>query len=216
MESDLVLLDAASPLFTYDPRLRRHRYKSNGRMVSLKDVEAQTRKLIDFKTAELQTLGRFMLDGKIDLPSWQKATAETLKTIHLQVLLIERGGIHNTTVEDNLAVGRNLKSEYAHLRKFADQIYRGEVTKNQFFARLKKYVDNAQVVKQIVKRQQAVMEDLKAWAKRSLGPNDKHCPDCPAYEGIWPANQVVMPGERCVCGGDCKCSVEFLDADPRL
>lgn len=210
-------LDAASPLFTYDRRLGRHRYRSNGRMVSLKEVEAQTQKLIDFSTAELQTLGRFMLEGKISLPDWQRATAETLKTIHLQVLLIERGGIHNTTVEDNLAVGRNLKSEYAYLKRFAEQIHRGEVTKKQFFARLKKYVANAQVVKQIVKRQRAVMDELKLWARRSLGPNDNHCPDCVNYQGVWPANQVVMPGERCLCGQDCKCpEVEFFDEDPRV
>ena len=208
--------DATSPLFTYDPRLGRHRYKSNGRMVSLKEVKAQTQRVVNFKVAELQTLGRYLVEQKITLSAWELATAETLKMLHLQTLLLEKGGLQNITADDNLAVSRNLKSEYSYLKEFAQQIYRGEVTPNQFYSRLKKYVQNTQVVTEIVKRQKAVFEGLMKWAQRTPGSNAKHCPDCPGYAGVFPANQVIMRGEQCVCGDKCNCGVEFFAEDPRL
>lgn len=214
LEDDSIsILDAISPLYTYDPRTGRHRNKSTGRLVSLKEIEKELNKLIEQKKKDLFAVSRYLMEGSITLDNWERTVAETIKTIQLQYLILEKGGINNVTPEDTLAIGRNLKNEYSYLNKFAKQLKAGQVTEKQMFARIKKYVDNTAVAKAIAQRQKKV-ELGDDWALRKLGANENHCPACPNYAGIFPARLVVMPGERCPCGKECKCSVEFFKGYP--
>lgn len=211
----LIRLDGRE--FTYDKRLNRFRYKDSGRLAPQSAVEALTRKRIDTIKQDLGTLNDLLVQRKLSLESWQQATAQTLKELHIENLLLGKGGLGNTTNLDYLAVGRQLKEEYRYLRGVADDLTQGKMTEAQFKARMDLYANKSRVSFEAGKQQARIESGLKSM-RRHRGKTERSCADCVAYaaQGWQLIGSLPLPTVACKCGPNCDCWVEYSELSPDI
>ncbi|ALF52255.1 hypothetical protein ACX27_04325 [Nostoc piscinale CENA21] len=211
----LLSLDAATdnPNFKWEPQTRRYRNKLTGRFISKEAVYTLTSSRIELAKTDLNTLGQLLLDGKINLKSWQQQTAETLKILHTQQYLLGVGGQKAIQKNDYLEIGRELKNQYGYLRNFAIDLTQGTMTEAQFKSRVSMYADAAKVSYFQGEKVAATRAGF-SHARRILGVAE-HCSDCPAISslGVVPISELILPTQRCSCRIRCKCRIEYLE-DP--
>jgi hypothetical protein len=201
--------------FTYNKRLNRYRYLDSGRLLSQSAVESLTRKRIDTIKGDLGTLNDLLVQRKLSLESWQQATAQTLKELHVENLLLGKGGLGNTTNLDYLTVGRQLKEEYQYLRGVADDLTQGKMTEAQFRARMNLYANKGRVSFEAGKQQARIESGLKSMRRRQ-GATHRSCADCIKYaaQGWQPIGSLPLPTVACECGPNCNCWVEYSELRP--
>lgn len=195
--------------WTYDPRTGRYRAR-NGRFLSRESVL----KIIDTRIASLEgqvmELGNQLIEGSIDLPTWQKQFAQLIKLLNIQAFILGAGGIDRLNNADYLKVARILKAEYKYLSQFAKDIAAGNVTQGQFLARMQLYVRKTRG-----SYWAGMNESMKAqgykFMQRFLAPDAEHCPECPEYaaKGKVRIGKIPLPTERCTCKANCRCSVVY-------
>jgi hypothetical protein len=151
-----------------------------------------------------------LIDGKINLRTWQSTTAETLKTLHVQEYLLGVGGQGAIKKEDYLEIGRELKVQYQYLRNFAVELTQGKMTPAEALNRASMYGDAAKVSYFRGERTAAKNAGL-TYGMRILGIAE-HCTSCPAIaaRGIVPIDELVMPTKECECMYRCKCRIKYL------
>lgn len=195
----------------YDPRLGRFKDLSTGKMVS----RANILKLVDEEAARLATRmqghARLLAQSKIDLPEWQRRSAEDLKLSSIRSTLLGSGGKTRTTSAQYGATGRLLREQYQFLDGFARDLADGKLSKAQAIARAASYGPSTKTAfhaaEKIAKRRENFIEAI-----RDLDPAAKHCSSCLRYStnGLWiPIEQVIMPGVNCECFHYCRCRVRF-------
>ncbi|MEW5859795.1 MAG: hypothetical protein AB1861_20820 [Cyanobacteriota bacterium] len=209
----MLTFDAATdnPAFNWEKNSNRYRNKETGRFISKEAVYTLTQKRIEYVKGDLGSVGQLLLDGKINLKTWQQQTAETLKILHTQQYLLGVGGQKALKKSDYLEIGRELKNQYQYLRKFAVDLTQGKMSPAQFNARLSMYGDAAKVS---FFRGEKVAAGRAGFThgRRSLTSGHIHCSDCPVYaaRGIVPIDEVVMPSVACQCRTNCKCRVTYF------
>lgn len=216
--------DFKNPDYTYNPETRKYT-SSSGKEITQSEVQSLILKRIEAIALELQDIGRSLVNGDIDLGSWQRQTAEKLKILHAQQFLLGVGGLLNIEFDDYLVLARKVKEQYKYLREFAIAVKKGEVSPTKILYRLGLYPKAAKGTYYLGYRQSA-KRNQKAYGFRKLG-DAEHCPDCIKYEamGILPIDDLILPTEKCQCAINCKCSIIYLslaemlaiqnkDADP--
>jgi hypothetical protein len=194
----------------YDPISGRYR-GSNGRFLSQSAVEA----LVDGRINKLGTLLRrltSMLDsGDITLDQWQRSVREALKLAHTQAAIIGNGGRDTMQASDWGRVGQRLRAEYRYLENFARDLLAGSISAPMALARIGMY---AQAVRGSYWEGATIRQEKQGYSlmRRILDPQAKHCDDCLRYatRGAVPIGSLPMPGQRCACMSNCKCSVKYM------
>jgi hypothetical protein len=194
----------------YDPISGRYR-GSNGRFLSQSAVEA----LVDGRINKLGTLLRrltSMLDsGDITLDQWQRSVRETLKLTHTQAAIIGNGGRDTMQASDWGRIGQRLRAEYRYLESFARDLLAGSISAPMALARVGMY---AQAVRGSYWEGTTIRQEKQGYSlmRRILDPQAKHCDDCLRYaaRGAVPIGGLPMPGQRCACMSNCKCSVKYM------
>jgi hypothetical protein len=195
--------------WSYDPRTGRYRGR-NGRFLS----RASVLRIIDTRIASLEAdvmnLGNQLIDGAIDLPTWQRRFAELIKLLNIQAFVLGAGGIDRLNNADYLKVARLLKSEYKYLAQFAKDIAAGQVTQGQLLARMQLYVRKTRGA-YWAGMNEAMRKQGYRFMQRFLAPDAEHCPECPTYaaKGKVRIGELPLPTEKCTCKANCRCSVEF-------
>lgn len=209
----LIRLDARE--FVYDRRANRYRYADSGRFLSEQAVKSLTRGRIKSIKSDLGTLGDLLVQRKISLATWEEATARTLKELYIENLLLGRGGLKNTFAADYTAVGRLLRQEYRYLQGVSADLRQGTMTAAQFRARMNLYANKSRAAFELG-RQRAFGN--RGEMRRLLGLTSRHCSDCLFYasRGWQPVGDLPLPTERCQCGPNCDCRVEYRDLSDRL
>jgi hypothetical protein len=209
----MLTFDAATdnPAFKWEKTSNRYRNKETGRFISKEAVYTLTQKRVEYVKGDLGSVGQLLLDGKINLKTWQQQTAETLKILHTQQYLLGVGGQKSLQKSDYLEIGRELKNQYQYLRNFAVDLTQGKMSPAQFSARLSMYADAAKVSFFRGEKVAAGRAGF-AFGRRSLTSGHIHCSDCPVYaaRGIVPIDEVVMPLVACQCTTNCKCRVFYF------
>lgn len=213
-------LDAVnSPFWGWNPKTGRYFDKSTGRFLSQRAVELLQKRHINLIVQDISTIGDLLLKGQINLQTFQEATAKSMKTLHLHQMLLARGGVKHATPEDYLAVGREVRNQYAYLRQFAIDLQRGysigekgnrvPMTEARFRARLQMYAKAGRVSYEIGLQQQAKSQG-KYYMRRFLGIAH-HCSSCPRYAamGVQLVGILPLPTHRCECRANCKCYVRY-------
>jgi hypothetical protein len=211
MLSDLLPIRLDSSDFAWDVKSQRYRYRDSGRFVPREAMLNLQRGYVETVKKDLQTVGKLLADGKINLHTWQEATAKTVKSLHVNQAILGRGGVDRMTSADYLKVGRELRSQYQYLRQFAVDLTQGKLTRAQFEARLNLYANSSNLSHAASEQQNSIEAGFK-YMRRKLHASES-CPDCIEYaaRGIVEIGSLPLPKQNCQCGANCRCSVEYLE-----
>ena len=203
----IVRFDESS--WRYDPISGRYR-GANGRFLSAKAVEALVDGRINKLGAELRRFTRMLADGSITLGKWQSMVREAIKTAHIQAAVIGYGGIDKMGSVEYGRIGQRLRAEYAYLQGFASDLLGARVSVAMADRRIQLY---AQSVRSSYWEGTAIRSEKQGYSmmRRILDAQAKHCESCLSYaaRGVVPIGSLPLPGQRCECRSNCKCSVKY-------
>jgi hypothetical protein len=201
-------LDQSS--WRYDPVSGRYR-GSDGRFLSQSAVEALVDGRINKLGALLRRLTNMLSSGDIALVQWQESVREALKLAHVQAAIIGNGGRDTMQASDWGRIGQRLRAEYRYLEGFARDLLAGSISTPMALARIGMY---AQAVRGSYWEGTTIRQEKQGYSlmRRILDPQAKHCDDCLRYagRGAVPIGSLPMPGQRCACMSNCKCSVKYM------
>lgn len=194
----------------YDPISGRYR-GANGRFLSARTVEALVDGRINRLGAELRRFTRMLSDGDITLDQWQGSVREALKLVHVQAAIIGNGGRETMGASDWGRIGQRLRVEYAYLQGFANDLLGGRVSVAQSLARIGLY---AQSIRGSFWEGTAIRSEKQGYTlmQRILDSQAQHCQNCLDYaaRGVVPIGSLPLPGQRCECRANCRCSVKYF------
>ncbi len=194
----------------YDPISGRYR-GTNGRFLSARAAEALVDGRINKLGAELRRFTRMLSAGDITLDQWQGSVREALKLVHVQAAIIGNGGRETMVATDWGRIGQRLRVEYAYLQNFANDLLGGRVSVAQSLARIGLY---AQAIRGSFWEGASIRQEKQGYSlmRRILDSQAKHCQSCINYaaRGIVPIGSVPLPGQRCECRANCRCSVKYF------
>jgi hypothetical protein len=204
----IVRFDQSS--WRYDPISGRYR-GANGRFLSQRAVEALVDGRINKLGRELRRYTDMLAEGNITLDQWQESVREALKLVHVQAAIIGNGGRETMGASDWGRIGQRLRVEYAYLQGFANDLLGGRVSVAQSLARIGLY---AQSVRGSFWEGASIRQEKQGYSlmRRILDSQAKHCQDCINYaaRGMVPIGSVPLPGQRCACRANCRCSVKYF------
>lgn len=204
----IVRLDQSS--WSYDPRTNRYR-SANGRFLSQRAVEALVDGRIDKLGRELRRYTDMLAAGDITLEQWQQSVREAIKLVHVQAAIIGNGGKDSMGSAEWGRIGQRLRVEYAYLQGFARDLLDGRVSAAMAARRIQLY---AQSVRGTYWEGTSIRQEKQGYSlmRRILDPQAKHCQDCLDYaaRGVVPLGSVPLPGQRCACRANCRCSVKYF------
>jgi hypothetical protein len=141
------LMDAPQsghPLFTFDARLQKYRYRDSGKFVPKAAFEKLTHDHILRKKSELRKIGdRFTEKG--GFVAFQKDGWKTVKTTFAQQYILGRGGVGKMADSDYATLKKELRYQSKMWRGFAVDIKAGNVSPAQRQMRLGMYGEASKV-----------------------------------------------------------------------
>ncbi|MGL5795664.1 MAG: hypothetical protein ACRC06_14945 [Waterburya sp.] len=205
------LVGSTAQTITYNRSSGRYRDGQTGKFVS----RATVLRLVDKEALQLEVRmkghARLLVQGKIDIPEFQKRAAEDLKLSAIRSTILGSGGRSQVTNQAYGSTGRLLREQYNYLDGFARDLADGKLSKAQAIARAGLYGASTRSsfhqAEKIARGREGFIE-----AKRSLDPQSRHCGSCLQYstQGQWkPLNEVTMPTVNCQCMSRCRCVVSF-------
>jgi len=204
----IVRFDESS--WRYDPISGRYR-GANGRFLSARAVEALVDGRINKLGTELRRFTRMLADGSITLDQWQGSVREALKLVHVQAAIIGNGGRETMGAADWGRIGQRLRVEYAYLQNFANDLLGARVSTAQSLARIGLY---AQSVRSTYWEGTTIRSEKQGYSlmRRILDGQAEHCQDCLDYaaRGVVSIGSLPLPGQRCACRANCRCSVKYF------
>jgi len=180
-----------------------------GKMVSIKDITAQSQQLADAVADKLANLAANAVNGKISPADFYQAAQTELRNSYNAFASLGKGGWNEMTAMEFGRNGGHLKSEYAYLRDFAKAIENGEVSEAQAMARAKQYGGKAysRYCDEDMRRKRGSGE----YTSEKWGPtagDENVCSGCLEFEAIdWqPLGTFPAPASGGTpCGGACRC-----------
>ncbi len=194
----------------YNPRTGQYR-DDNGKVIpktQILDTIEQERRILERK---IEAHSQNLISNSIDEFEWERRIKRDLKESHLKMVALGAGGKDNISQRHRGQVGAALRQEYNALFDFRKKRQAGEISDRQLVARSKFY---SRSLSQSYHRSEQLTraQNGATLAKRTLDPTAKHCPECPGYSTrgkFVPIQNVVPPGTRCSCRGNCKCTVVY-------
>lgn len=200
--------------FYYDKEVQRYRWADTKRFLSAEAVENLTVLKIDQIKQDLGTIGQLLIDRKINLQTWEKQTASTIKDLHLQFYLLGIGGLKQITQRDYGIVGQEMLNQYAYLRGFSEDLISAGMSIAQFENRVSLYADAARGTYQRA-RQEAHLRAGYLFERR-IRTKIESCPECVSYalSGWQAIGSLPLPTKQCSCKMKCGCFKEFSVSNP--
>lgn len=195
--------------FSFDTKTQRFRYTSGiyaGRFLSRKDVQQIIENNIKLISDDINTITNLLLDNKISVSTWENAMAAAIKKGHTQSYLLGKGGTFQFNPRDKGILGNVLSVEYMYLRRFAELINKGELTKAQIKSRAKLYANSFHKL-----YERGVFESHKQnnylWEKWITSIGGEICNDCIAFSQLSWQRIGFFPhiGIATECKAKCRC-----------
>ena len=203
-----------TPAYEWSPGSQRYVNAVTKRFVARTQVRQALDITLDRSRNEVARLSRELVNGRINLADWQRATAREIKNMHMASAALAKGGWAQMTPQDTGRVGRIIRDEYAYLANFAQQIKSGQqkldgslVTRANLYAQAPRGTYHAI-------EQRGMMEQGKTECRNVLGPAD-HCEGANSCieqtaKGWVPigGGAMVPIGSR-LCLSNCRCRLEY-------
>jgi len=193
----------------WDASIARYRDRHTGRLVPERTARAQAEDLNQrFYRANMDRQTERLINGDINLQTWQDRMRREIKDAHITNMVVGRGGRQQVEFSDWGRVGQRLQMQYRFLDTFAQEIQQGNMTEAQIRARAVMYATAPRT---------AYFDGMTAAGqaaghteeRRILNPAE-HCDDCIGYaaRGWVPVGTLPKPGQGSVCLSNCKCEYE--------
>lgn len=193
---------------TYDRRTGQYR-SADGRFLKRADVL----RLVDKEALQLEVRmkghARLLVQGKIDIPEFQKRAAEDLKLSAIRSTILGSGGRSQVTSQAYGSTGRLLREQYQFLGGFARDLADGKLSKAQAIQRASLYGASTRSAFHQAEKIARGREGFKL-AKRILDAGAQHCNECLQFatgDRFVPIENIVPVGTRCSCRSRCRCSI---------
>lgn len=199
----------AAPSYTFDDRALRYRHSGTGRFVSEAAIQEAMQQVIEAEAQRLLAMSGRLIAGTINLPTWQTAMVEGIRTIHTVGAGLAAGGFARLDAQTIQRAEDLVRVQLAFLQRFALQVQTGEQPLNGVFERrVQMYVEAANTTVQEIRRDQADQAGYDQ-ERRKLGIAD-HCRDClkAARRGWQPIGTLPRIGES-ECRTNCQCVFDF-------
>jgi len=202
-------VDAAQS-FVFDTKAGRYAYRSLRRFIPTKVIDTLNEFNKESAKKESDRLATDLRAGKIDLNTWQRKMRGLIKSQHLKVALIAKGGIAGLSPKDMLSISKTLKKEFRYLRAFSKDIKAGKVSEKQLKTRSKMYIEKTKIAKAQMDHTLA-LNNGKTLMERILDRGGNSCVECRQYAaaGVRPIGELPLPTEKCSCRSYCRCKVKY-------
>ena len=201
---------------TYSPRTGRYRDTATGQFLGHFDLQRIIGEESQKLSRKLLRLNQRLDNGKINDAQWQQGFTRLFKRANLQAMTIGAGG--QDALEQNRFNANYFQQTQdaialvsADTGRVATEFLRGRRTRGQLDGWVKY---QSQKLHQTFSRAELLTRvsiQGANEARRTLDPNARHCPQCPSYQtqDFIPIEDVISVGAACVCGGRCRCRVQY-------
>jgi hypothetical protein len=207
--SSIVLSTRLDAAWSYDQSTGRYR-DEKGKFLSQASVDKLVDARIGKLDASLKGVTRMLSSGNITLDQWEQSVREAIKGAHIQAAIVGYGGKDNMGSGEYGRIGQRLRGEYAYLQGFALDLLEQRISTPMALARIGLY---AQSVRGSYWQGTELRKQQQGYGlmERVLDAQAKHCSDCLRYAGAGRVSigTLPLPGQRCECGANCKCSVRY-------
>lgn len=200
------------PGYTYSLSAQRYRSMQSGRFVARSRITELMEAQIVAAERRMQALSTAFHEGQLMPSVWVVAMRNELRRVMLQQMALAKGGFDQLSQADYITAERELAQQYAKLTGTAQDVASATLSLPQLLNRARGYAGGARIAHNRLRRDMA--EDDAEWvriARRVLDPQAEHCDDCMIYYQLgWQrAKDLIVPGERCQCGGHCRCKIKW-------
>lgn len=194
------------PPVTFNPKTGEYR-DASGQVITQKDVVEIMNSRITESTRRLEARFQQLVNPRVDfdLNAWNEQMAIEIRNLHVQMAILGRGSRDLMESSDWGRVGSEVKKQYKHLKGFAGDLSKKEMTFDEVKQRMSMY-SNAAWKSMWKSRTKTMKKGGFTEEKRVLQPAE-HCPDCIRLAGKWaPIGSLPEPGDgstRCLTNDKC-------------
>lgn len=213
--SVLLLLNNRRPgIHYFTPQQQYYRGRSPVSQERINQLVASHRRQTSQRTLRH---ARDLISKQISLREYHQRMARDIVNGHLRMMQFGTGGRRQMTpahwrrLQDQLYGDGPGKGDLRRLQRHVERIQAGELSEAQIRDRSRRYGAHTSVSHNNGRWENLIASPGQWEARRRLGANKNHCPDCPAYSTGWqwlPAEDVVPHGVDCRCDGFCNCPWE--------
>jgi hypothetical protein len=199
--------------FSFNQKTQRYHYldgDKKGQFVSQSKVRELVQGYLTDYQQEFESSTRLMIDGGISLKEWEQNIAKHMKNVTIVVHKIAKP---DATPSDYGKIGAYLKTQYLYLRKFTQDIAKGNLSEAQINARAAQYLQSTWSLFNTTARDAHKQSGYK-WERR-LQQSKHPCIPCIKYSKIGWSILGTLPkiGEQCDCKQNCRCYFEFSQSN---
>lgn len=207
---------ALTPAYTWNEASQRYRNAASGKFVSSDTVRQALDIALDRSRNEVTRLSRALVNGQINLATWQTSIASEIKSMHLASASLAKGGWAQMTQSDFGSVGRRVRDEYAYLAKFAEQVKSGEQKLDgSLVSRANLYAQGPRGTYHAI--QERAMSSAGFTECRNVLQSGDNCEGCIAETAKgWTFVGNIRPVGQRTCLGNCRCTLQFRKANVSL
>lgn len=205
--SQLKALDEPTT-FTWNKKSQRYHYANGykkGQFVRESQIANLTQRAINDYFEVTKVVNNNLFSREISVAQWEQQTAEILRGLAIYQYSLGVGGIKQMDWKDYALINGQLNLQYMYLRRFSQEIMRGELSQAQIDARVQLYYNKTNHF-----REQGRLEGHKRngflWERR-VSSAFHSCDDCIRYNSMGWAQIGTLPnpGESCQCKANCRC-----------
>jgi hypothetical protein len=208
--------------YTYNKSAHRFADKATGKFLSQSQAQTIVETGIKKNRDRLQTLAENLASGGIDITRFLTDGSDAIKNLHIlnavnavgnraDALTKDQVKELNRRVKEHLSGGKDkLTGDRFGFSELIKDLVKGNASEAELKNRLNMFADAAALTQAHIKRVQIEADKTYSQALRVLGVAE-HCPECVSYAGLsWvKLSDLIMPGDRCSCRANCKCTVVY-------
>lgn len=196
-------------LYGFSVESQRFRDLRTGRYISERAVRDFVDAIADHASQQLGTLSSQYRAGQITMTVWQAESRAVIKSSQIASALAAYGGRSQMTPSRWGVVGQQIRTQYAYLTRFADDVLSGRQRMNgRMDARARQYGQASRTLYENIRRRTSAEAGFR-FERNVLHPAD-HCNQClnQTSLGIVPIGTLVPVGRR-TCRSQCRCTLAY-------
>lgn len=186
----------------------RYRDRATGRFVKELQVRTDLDKYIDAKNTRLDDLANQLRNREISLADWQLQMRNEMRLMHNNAAMVAKGGREQMTQADWGRTGRELRSQYEYLDKWAKDIASGKAPiDGRLNWRARLYGQASRGTYEQERR--AMAADKGNDEEMRILHAKESCKGCISVAGYWaPLGDLPKLGSQ-DCSTNCLCTFEY-------
>lgn len=199
----------ADLLYGWSSEAQRFRDLRTGRYISERQVRDFVDNIADAASQQLGTLSAQYRAGQITMTVWQAESRAVIKSSQIASALAAYGGRGQMTPARWGLVGQQIRTQYAYLTRFADDVLSGRQRMNgRMDARARQYGQASRSLYENIRRRESAAAGQQF--ERNIRHAVESCGQCVNQSSLgWvPIGTLVPIGQRS-CRSSCRCTLAY-------